>query len=193
MIKIIDDFFSDPWTMRAMALESEKWERPEDVHYYTASLSQEEYFETSGIKKRIEDEVGCELVAHSAGFRLNTIHNTTWVHTDHPAADYSIIIYLNPNPPVDHGTTFLTHKEYGNMSGRVNIDVAGNTLMSKYITSDMSQWKVVDVIGNVFNRCVIMNSKYWHKPTYAGFGYDKHTGRLTFSAFLKIKNDTHNR
>lgn len=187
MIKVLDNFLDDPWLMRARAIESEQWSNPNNTDYFTAMLDCKQIFEDSGIKERIEREVGRELVTHAAEFRLCSALNRTWVHTDHPAADISVIIYLNPNAPVDHGTTFVTHNEYGNMSGRVNIDLP-RTIDAEYTASDMSQWKVVDQIGNVFNRCIIFDAKLWHKHSFPGFGNNKHTGRLTLGAFLLEKN-----
>ena len=188
MIKVIDNFLDDPWTVRNYALSGQEWRLPEGIDYFTASHPCEDIFEEADIKARIERESGLgELSGYTAEFRLNTIKNRSWIHTDASIADYTCLIFLNPNAPVDHGTSFFRHKHYGELSGRAEIDFGKSDVVNRaYELHDMSRWERTDQIANVFNRALIFDATKWHMPSYAGFGYNKITGRLTMNVFMKF-------
>tara|TARA_Y100001936_G_scaffold208189_1_gene213548 strand:+ start:4926 stop:5480 length:555 start_codon:yes stop_codon:yes gene_type:complete len=74
-------------------------------------------------------------------------------HID-PTAEYAGIVYLNPNPPNNTGTSIL--------------DGTNNKIIS---------------VENVYNRLIAYPSNHIHAPSNL-FGTDKNTGRLTFTYFI---------
>lgn len=112
-------------------------------------------------------------------FQLNDSNDRAWIHSD--PTSYIGLCYLNPDPPLNSGTTFYKHKQTTDFSEKSdNIET--------YIKdkNDFTKWEVVDTIGNRFNRTVIYNSSLFHCPTNY-FGSDLQTSRLYQLFFFDLK------
>ena len=89
------------------------------------------------------------------------------------------MVYLSPDAPVDCGTSLLMHKSTGiRTSDDPNSD-------SAFIGGfyDKTKFEVVDVIGSIFNRLVIFDSRCIHAACQY-LGNSKETGRLTHLFFF---------
>jgi hypothetical protein len=98
----------------------------------------------------------------------------------------AIVVYLTPSPEVDSGTIFYSHKKT-NWNG-VNKDrMPDRAFEDMYPENRNDQNKdnfhVESVVGNVFNRIVLYDSKLLHAPGTC-FGKNKEDCRLTQTSFI---------
>ena len=171
---VIDDFYSDPIAVREFAL-SQKF-------YLTGSFpgKRTSPFLTNEIIKHIDsrlDPYGIDMTnirkdnSHCGSFQYITSEYRKVVQIN-LNNDWSGIIFLTPDAPVETGLSFY---EYNDKNTDVNT-------MSLY-SQDMTKWKDVDTIGNIFNRCILFNSKKWH--AYKNhFGTNIHNGLLVQVFFM---------
>jgi hypothetical protein len=66
-------------------------------------------------------------------------------------------------------------------------DYTDNKDIREY-ASDMTKWKIVDKIGNVFNRLILFNSKRFHMSDDY-FGTNTENGRLTQVFFFSTQKE----
>ena len=135
---------------------------------------------TEGIKERFERILGKRInhwpSQYNGSFQIATNQHSSWIHRD--TTDWSVVVFLTPNAPVDSGTMFYRHKETGlectfsqEDEDRLNND-----------SRNYDQWELVDKIGNKFNRCVMFRGRRSHiSEKY--FGHTKEDGRL-FQTFF---------
>lgn len=97
-------------------------------------------------------------VVDNGRFQLITEKDKQWdAHQD--TTNWASVIYLTPDSPKDCGTSF--YKEVCGLESFMSIE-------------------------NVFNRCIIYNSKIPHKSSKY-FGTDNNTGRLSQTFFFNLK------
>jgi hypothetical protein len=171
---VIDNFYSDPIAVREFAL-SQKF-------YLTGNFpgKRTSPFLTNEIIKKIDRYLD------PFGIDMSNIRNDEsqcgsfqYITSDYRKVvqislnnDWSGIIFLTPDAPVDTGLSFY---EYKDKNSDINI-------MNTY-SQDMTKWKEVDKIGNIFNRFILFNSKKWH--TYKNnFGTDIDNGLLVQVFFM---------
>ena len=112
----------------------------------------------------------------SGSFQYSTAKNVGWVHIDSINCKWVGIVYLTPNAPVSCGTSFYRLKEYDAMHEDDEIRLNCADIRKKYC-HDVTKWELVDNVGNVFNRLVIYDSRYYHRAKDY-FGSDINDGRL---------------
>lgn len=117
-----------------------------------------------------------QLCAHADG--------DSWVHQDNDV-DVAALLYLNPNAPVNSGTTLyrcndLDHWNKLSMQEMVAINRIEREDLYKKL------FEPVDVIGNVYNRLVMYRGDIFHKSNDY-FGSTKEDSRLTQVFFLKFE------
>ena len=98
----------------------------------------------------------------------------------------AIVVYLTPNPKPTSGTIFYAHKKT-NWNG-VNKDrVPEKAFMDMYPEKRQDQnkfnFEIESIVGNVFNRIVLYDSKLLHAPGTC-FGKNKEDCRLTQTSFI---------
>jgi len=98
----------------------------------------------------------------------------------------AIVVYLTPNPKPDSGTIFYAHKKT-NWNG-VNKDRPPDRAFEdmypeKRQDQNTSNFTVESIVGNVFNRAVLYDSKLLHAPGTC-FGKNKEDCRLTQTSFI---------
>jgi hypothetical protein len=180
---VIDNFYDEPLKVRDFAL-SQKY-ITED--YYPGKRS-EISFSNENIKNKIEEIIlpfagkiikfVCNDHTNSNGkFQYTTSHDRSWIHAD-IHTDWGAIVYLTPNAPLSSGTGF-----YKLIDSNIdeNTETNYNNLCRMY-RNDMTKWKLVDNVGNVFNRLIIFNSKRFHS-SMDYFGTNINDGRL-FQVFF---------
>ena len=172
---VIDNFYENPMEVRNFAL---KQEYKEDSHYpgkRSKSYACQEHKER--FQKILEPFIGkikdFPFDTENGKFQYSTSNEHSWVHHDKNGTNYAGIIYLTPDAPVESGTGF-----YQFMDGTMNEDESN--LMKSYYTKydkDMTKWKLVDKVGNVFNRLVLFDSSRYHTAVDF-FGSDIYDSRL---------------
>jgi hypothetical protein len=172
---VIDNFYENPMEVRNFAL---KQEYREDSHYpgkRSKSYACQEHKER--FQKILEPLVGkikdFPFDSDNGKFQYSTSNDHSWVHYDNDDIEYAAIIFLTPDAPVESGTGF-----YQFMDGTMNASESKfmKSDFGKY-SKDMTKWKLVDKVGNVFNRLVIFDSSRYHTAVDY-FGSDIYDGRL---------------
>jgi len=116
---------------------------------------------------------------YNGAFQYTTSRDRTWIHND-GWNNWAGVLYLTPNAPVNSGTGIYRFKD-----GTRTVDEAearGNKKILDENSQDYTKWELVDKVGNVFNRLVLLNSKQYH-ASMDYFGTNKENGRL-FQVFF---------
>lgn len=180
-IVVIDDFLENPIAMRRFAMEQEFSVTGNYPGVRTRS------FKTAELKARFEKLVGARITywpdEYNGAFQwTDGDTRQSWIHRD--LTDYAALIYLTPNAPLDSGTTFYRHKWTG-----LESVPEGDTRNEARLNDDsqrLSEWDVVDVVANKFNRLVMFNGRRSHMSTrYFGKGLE--TGRLFQTFFFNVE------
>lgn len=101
-----------------------------------------------------------------------------FIHTDCDMGDWTAILYLTPNPPMDDGTTFWRHRQTGAIETRTGATSEQN-LAETLAWRDRSQWEPWRTVAAVFNRVVVFPACYYHsRALEANYGTGEHA-RLT--------------
>lgn len=216
-IIIIDNFYSDPFKVREYALNelknnyylpygSENWKASKFKEYNTCPFKSSEDL-INKLEFVIEEKIDIEDWNRSrpphgkdigrnhiepkkspkwnCTFHFKPINNEQFgahVHnhvTDHWNGlghnDWVGLIYLNPDTPIDAGL-FLWE----------NIDKSKNF---DWMT-DKVNWKLIDSLGAVFNRLILVRSQCPHSGA-DGFSNDLEKGRLYQTFFFRTINKKH--
>ena len=180
---VIDNFYDDPLKVREFAL-SQKYITKD---YYPGKRT-ETSFSNENIKNKIEEimlpfagkitDFVCNDNANDNGkFQYTTSRDRSWIHAD-IHTDWGGIVYLTPNAPSSAGTGF-----YKLINGDIDENTEKNyNKLCETHSYDITKWKLVDSVGNVFNRLIIFNSKRFHK-SMDYFGSNINDGRL-FQVFF---------
>ena len=167
---IVDDFYSNPNSVREFALQQEFKVQGNFPGLRTASFLNE------SIKESIQTIVwnaGGEVTEWNArdglsgSFELATAANRSWIHTDHYNT-WAGVCYMTPDAPVSGGTGLFMYKNTGARMAHE---------LESYESQDMTKWEMVDRIGNRYNRLVLYRSDLFH-TSLDYFGHDLQTGRL---------------
>jgi Family of unknown function (DUF6445) len=210
--QVVDDFYSDPWQVRNIALSLPYTEAvtSEEKAYYKGLLSSPFHpYAASGFAL-IARSLGRALSCNGpvGEFRLllarqeDDDFGRTWIHSDTSAARYSGIIYLNPPDQCQGGTSFYRHRELAweympDPQSHLFAQAAHETGMTfpellARITADgfeiEDKWDRLMHIPMRFNRCIIFNSRLFHART-GSFGRSFCQGRLTQNFFFDVIGD----
>lgn len=175
-VLIVDDFYSNPDSVRNFALQQEFKVQGNFPGLRTAS------FLTPDVKETVQSvlwNVGGEITNwHEAdgltgSFELATAANRSWIHTDHHNT-WAGVIYLTPNAPLSGGTGLFRHRATG---------ATMSSQLTEYESQDMTKWELVDRIANRYNRLAMYRSDQFH-TSLDYFGKDLQDGRLFQLFFL---------
>lgn len=172
---IIDDFLDKPYLVRDSALSIDI-DRPGNYpgfRSFRADLEYEKY-----VTDKIQSVTRLNIIKYkqdSFQFQICYESDKTWLH--HDQTGWAAILYLTPDAPVESGTGIYRHKQSKIFQGPADLDVSKET-----------EWELITMIGNVFNRLVIYNGQLFHRSVIPGFGRDKNTGRLTQVFFFEAEN-----
>lgn len=157
---VIDNIYDDPISVRNFALLQK--------FYITGNFPgmRTKSFLTNEIIKKIDNYL-CNYNTDMSNIRNENYNcgsfqyynskNKSWVHkcTD---IEWCGIIFLNPDAPAVSGITLYEYYD----------NEATYETMNLY-AHDMTKWKEIDTIGNVFNRLILFNAKQWNM-TKSHFG-----------------------
>jgi hypothetical protein len=174
-IIVIDNFYENPMEVRNFALKQEFKEESYYPGKRTKSYACEEHKER--FQKILEPVVGkinhFPFDTDNGKFQYSTSNDHSWIHCDNVDMNYAGIIYLTPDAPVESGTAF-----YQYIDGTMNAHEA-KLMNSDYVkyNKDMTKWKLVDKVGNIFNRLILFDSSRYHTAVDY-FGTNLYNGRL---------------
>jgi hypothetical protein len=116
---------------------------------------------------------------YNGSFQYTTSRDRSWVHID-GFNNWAGVVYLTPDAPLSSGTAF--YQFYDNSMCKEDIDLMNNKEETERYSQDLTKWKKVDQVGNVFNRLILFNSNRFHM-SMDYFGDSKENGRL-FQVFF---------
>ena len=120
---------------------------------------------------------------YNGAYQYTTSRDRSWVHMD-GFNNWAGVVFLTPDAPVTSGTGFYQFQD-GTMSEE-DQQVMNNKSLTDNFSQDMTKWKLIDQVGNVFNRLVLFNSKKFHM-SMDYFGDCKENGRLFQVFFFSTK------
>jgi len=188
-IIVVDNFYKDPQAVRNFALSQDFDMKGNYPGHRTRQLA------TENIKEKFQEmlKFNGKLTNFSfikdpnsisnGCFQITTSYDRSWIHNDEPE-NWAGIIYLTPNAPLNAGTSFYILNEITTEIKDIK-SYSDNDSIKEY-TSDLTKWKIVDKIGNVFNRLILFNSKRFHMSDDY-FGTTKENGRLTQVFFFSTE------
>lgn len=178
MIIIIDDFLPDPSTYRAAALSQDfrsfHFEKENCTFHGIAPLALSDVVPAM-IKARYPQ---CEPTLSFLRKSPRGQVEPHFIHSDIDMGDWSAILYLNPYPPLNDGTTFWTHNATGAIESNVPHErsVEGMT---------PAGWTARQKLHGAFNRMVIWPSAYFHSRSIHENWGEGDLARLTQVTFGK--------
>jgi hypothetical protein len=184
---VIDNFYSNPMETRNYILTQEFKIRGNYPGQRTISYASEEiknYIEKyiSGFAGKIIDwNMEKTENNYNGSYQYTTSRDRSWIHTD-PNNKWAGVLYLTPNAPLSSGTGIYMFQDGTRYEDETSEEVRNNKKQTDMYSQDMTKWKLVDKIGNVFNRLILFNSKQFHM-SMDYFGTSKENGRL-FQVFF---------
>ena len=176
---VVDDFYTNPDEVRNFALSVEY---QEDIRWYKGYRSKEQYV-SQEIQEMFENIMGMNLkpLKETHGmcgrFQICTAEEPIVYHVD--SQKWAAMIYLTPNAPVECGTMLLKSKITGSRNS--NDSYHEGTFSGGFY--DKTKFEVVDIVGNVYNRLIIMDAQCIHAACQY-FGQTKENSRLTHLFFF---------
>ena len=116
---------------------------------------------------------------YNGAFQFTTSRDRSWIHID-GHNNWAGVLYMTPNAPLSSGTSFYNFHD-GTTCKRDMEILENKEEIDKY-SQDLTKWKKVDEVGNVFNRLILFNSNRFHM-SMDYFGDSKENGRL-FQVFF---------
>lgn len=155
-IWVVENFYDDPYAVRDYALR-QNYEN--ESEWYKGRRTFEQHF-VPGTRKAFQNIMGHEITKWDSydmcgRFQYCTPKDSLVYH--HDLQNWAAMIYLTPNAPYQCGTSFYAHESGIRHASDPNIDEA---FTGGFF--DSTKFRQVDVIGNIFNRLIIFDSKQIH-------------------------------
>jgi hypothetical protein len=180
---VIDNIYVNPDQVRDFAL-AQRFAEHKQQH---KGQRTEAVFRFPGLKQRFEAALGrsinnWEKYGTNGCFQFCTAEDALVYHTDQQ--EWAGVLFLTPNAPVDCGTTIYRPR---NQSLNANLVVSPELHSQVFARGfyDSTPFEVVDVVGNVYNRLLLFNSKMIHAASKY-FGTNANNGRLFQMFFFDI-------
>jgi len=170
-IIVIDDFLDHPDKVRQSVLDNKDKVDWGEGNYpgVRTMVSDKKYQQmiVDKIESVLPFKIEMDMDTSTFAFQMCIESDDGWCHQD--STDYSGVLYLTPNAPIDSGTLFFKKESLPDPD------------------SDEYGDYIVDHIGNVYNRLIIFNGKdIPHRPNIVGFGDSLENCRLTQHFFFNI-------
>jgi hypothetical protein len=174
---IVDNYYDNPDLIRNFALKQDFQSHPN----YHKGKRTDQIYRFDGLKESFEELLGHKIrnwdeYAVSGCFQYCIGGDQLVYHVD--LQQYAAIIFLTPNPPPESGTTFYRSKTTKKMN--VNSDEYNIVFKNGFL--DSTEFEIVDVVGNIYNRLLLFDSQMIHAAsTYFG---DKLENSRLFQIFF---------
>lgn len=184
---IVDNFYGNPYEVRDFILTQEfnvtgNYPGKRTPSYATGSLKdliQKYVYPFGGTIVDFPIPASENNTIYNGAFQYTTSRDRSWVHFD-GHNNWAGIVYLTPDAPLSSGTAF--YKYIDGTTNEYEMKLNGCEKDINTYSQDMTKWKEVDRVGNVFNRLILFNSKKFHM-SMDYFGDCKENGRL-FQVFF---------
>jgi len=181
---IVDDFYSHPDDIRAIALAQDYQANPQR---YKGTRTPERFL-WPGLREEFSRLLGRPVtdwlnLDTNGCFQLTGFDDPLVWH--HDTQSYAAAIYLTPQAPLSGGTSFWRDRSHGcrrapahplesrrwsQLAGR---EAAAKAVYDEYNLLHPDNWELVDRVGAVYNRLVIWDAQLIHSASsYEGFGND---------------------
>ena len=120
---------------------------------------------------------------YNGAFQYTTSRDRSWLHTD-GWNNWAAVVFMTPDAPLTAGTGLYMYED-----GTRYVDEhkwRNNKELLDRDSQDITKWKLVDRVGNVFNRLVLFNAKHYH-TSLDYFGSNKEDGRLFQTFFFSTE------
>jgi|688.fasta_scaffold280186_1 hypothetical protein len=169
---VVDNFYKNPDEVREFALQQEFIEHKE----YHKGKRTDKLFKFPGLKEKFENLLGRKIKnwdTHGTNgcFQYCIGGDQLVYHNDFQT--YAGLIYLTPDAPPESGTTFYRSKH----TKKMKVEHGESNIVFQNGFLDPTQFDVVDVVGNVYNRLVLFDAQFIHAAS-CYFGNTISNGRL---------------
>lgn len=191
---VIENFYENPDEVRTYALSQEY-----ETNQFHPGFRTVKKFVTDDHFKKFQmflKPFHCKECKPSSrcngSFQYNIGSDLSWIHSDSAVnipAGYEAwagIIYLTPDAPYSSGTGFFKFVD-DSLEQKHALDKCQICLHSKNYFDGM-HWKLVNNIGNIYNRLLLFNADQYHM-SMDYFGSCKTDARLIQLFFLAMKFD----
>ncbi len=200
-VTIIDNFYEDPDLVREFALKQEyyKGERGSWPGLRSSYIDELDQVLFEYLKKKLllvlKDYGYSNFTELQTTFQIiNETYGTGWVHDDDPKLNIAGLIYMSPNPP-ETGSGTTIYEDNNSFNGEKYADafmqdvlISTDEQREKFKTlreEQKSQFVPTVTIENVYNRCIIFDTRQWHSAD-GFFGKDIKDSRLTQVFFARV-------
>jgi hypothetical protein len=195
-IIVVDDFYSNPDLIRALAL---KTDYNSGARYnYPGFLSKKRFVNPQIMKETFEKIVGknIEVKLETFGsFRTMTSKTGTFLNVHVDPADWAALIFLTPNAPLDAGLGIYRHRKTGRVSPPTDKEARklgfedaqeyeGEIVHVHRDKSSVNNWELVTYVSPLYNRLVLIRGNCLYHAGIKGFGEDIEDARLTHNFFF---------
>lgn len=180
---IVDDFYSDPETIRQKALNSEYHVPPNNTDRLAKTTECSEYdtrFMCELLQPYIERHHDVAGVAVLFRYTLANTQKKAHCHVD--GSSFAGIVYLTQPEHCAGGTSIFRHKPTGD-------EIFNPLHKHMYDFLDESQWELVKEVEMVYNRLVMYPGQLFHSITPIFFGDNITNARLTQNIFIYYPGD----
>jgi hypothetical protein len=169
---IVDNFYTNPDAVREFALSCDFQLHPNNHKGKRTDAC----YRFEGLKERFEEIIGrkiCnwEKYGTNGCFQICVAGDQLVYHRDDQ--QYAGVLFLTPDAPVQTGTCLLR----SNATKKMKVAPDEHSLVFKNGYLDSTEFEVVDVVGNIYNRLVLFDSHCIHAATEY-FGNTADNGRL---------------
>jgi hypothetical protein len=188
---VVDDFFRDPDEVRAIALAQEYGS---DLRFYKGFRSTQRFL-WPNLREEFARLLGTpvtEWLGHGANgvFQQTAADDPLVWHHDTQA--YAAAVYLNPDAPLEWGTSFWRDRTYGcrrspshpteakRLGSPDAVTAAERVVYDKFNLVNPDNWELVESVASLYNRLVIWDARLIHSATSynAAEGRSPETTRL---------------
>ena len=166
---IVDNFYENPDNVRDIVIDNP----PHSITH------------TNYIKNKIESIMNCKITSLD---KYNSEHTNNLSVSSDPILiktsehQYSAVIFLTPNAPINGGITLYRSKH----TKKMTVSDSDKSTVFQNGNQDITEFEPVDVIGNLYNRLVIFNTHLIHSISH-NFGTNNKNGRLTQTLSFDIQ------
>ena len=183
---VVDNFYENVDFIRKFALS-------QTYEYHTAyhkGKRTEQVYRFEGLKESFENILNSkiknwETYGVNGCFQICVGGDQLVYHCD--GQEYAGIIFLTPNAPPQTGTSFYRSRHTKKMKCNEN-DENDENIVFKNGYLDSTEFEVVDVVGNIYNRLVLFDSKMFHAASNY-FGTNLENGRLFQLFFFDLERE----
>lgn len=178
---VVDNFYENVDSIREFALTKQFQYH---VEYHKGKRTDEVYL-FEGLKECFENILQCKIkdferYGVNGCFQYCIGGDQLVYHYD--GQEYAGIIFLTPDAPPQCGTSFYRSRHTKNMKCKGDDNIV---FRNGYL--DPTEFDVVDVVGNVYNRLVLFDAKMFHAASNY-FGTTKENGRLFQLFFFDLEH-----